>query len=375
MTQTQARSFEQVFLTACFLIALCLPVGGIFVGIKNSSLGENRALASFPKISTSANDISNLPRAMGRYFNDRFAFRDSLIRWQANIRLNWLKTSPSAQVTLGKDGWLFYTGDDLLEYYSHSKPFTEPELARWLALFEARSSWLKQRGISYVITIVPESHTMYPEFMPDDILRTGTQSRLDQLKNYCEAHSDIRILDLRPALLAEKLRQRIYHRTNTHWNGPGAFIGYREIINRLREERPALNPRPEDFFRTVMKYEATSDLIGLLGTNRIPDEENVLLIPGEPAKARSEGREVTLRLADDKKYLVTENPEGTDLPRVVMFRDSFASALIPLLAEHFSRAVFVWKPEMDRAVIEAERPEVVIFESSERVLMAEPPKQ
>jgi hypothetical protein len=278
-------------------------------------------------------------------------------------------------VTLGKDGWLFYTGDSLLDYYSHSKPFTEQEMARWLALFEARSKWLKERGISYVITIVPESHTIYPEFMPDDILRIGTQSRLDQLKNYCEAHSDIRILDLRSALLEEKSRRRIYHRTNTHWNGLGAFIAYREIINKLHEERPTLIPRLEDSFRTLVKYEPKSDLIGLLGTNRIPDEENIILIPREPAKARSEGREVTLGLADDKKYLVTETRDPAPAPRVVMFRDSFASALIPFLSEHFSRAVFVWKPEMDKAIIDAERPNVVIFESSERALMAEPPKQ
>jgi hypothetical protein len=374
-TQTQARSFEQVFLTACFLIALCLPVGAMFLGIKSTPLGENRVLAPLPQLSMNPYQISNLPRAFGHYFNDRFAFRESLIRWQATIRLNWLRTASSPQVTLGKDGWFFYTGDGLLEYYAHSKPFTEPEMARWLTLFEARSDWLKQRGISFVIAIVPESHTIYPEFMPDDILRIGTQSRLDQLKNYCETHSDIRILDLRPALLAEKSRQRIYHRTNTHWNGPGAFIGYREIINRLREEIPALNPRPENFFRTVVKYQPTSDLIGLLGTNRIPDEENILLVPGEPPKARSEGREVTLRLADDEKYLVTENRDTPQLPRVVMFRDSFASSLIPLLAEHFSRGVFLWKREMDKEVIEAERPKVVIFESSERLLMEEPPKQ
>jgi hypothetical protein len=124
-----------------------------------------------------------------------------------------------------------------------------------------------------------------------------------------------------------------------------------------------------------VKYEPKSDLVGLLGTNRIPDEENIILVPREPAKARSEGREVTLGLADHEEFLVTETLDSAHLPRAVMFRDSFASSLIPLLAEHFSRAVFLWQPEMDKAVIDAEHPDVVIFEAAERALMAEPPKQ
>jgi hypothetical protein len=49
-------------------------------------------------------------------------------------------------------------------------------------------------------------------------------------------------------------------------------------------------------------------------------------------------------------------------PRVVIFRDSFASALIPFLSEHFSRAVYLWQNNVDPQVIEDERPDVVIHE-------------
>jgi hypothetical protein len=59
--------------------------------------------------------------------------------------------------------------------------------------------------------------------------------------------------------------------------------------------------------------------------------------------------------------VVTIHPNRA-LPRLVMFRDSFASALIPFLSEHFSRAVYLWQYNFDPAVVESEHPDVVIEE-------------
>jgi len=56
------------------------------------------------------------------------------------------------------------------------------------------------------------------------------------------------------------------------------------------------------------------------------------------------------------------------LPKLVMFRDSFADGLIPYLSENFSRSVYVWKPKVDLQVIEQEKPDIVIFEVAERYL-------
>ena len=54
------------------------------------------------------------------------------------------------------------------------------------------------------------------------------------------------------------------------------------------------------------------------------------------------------------------NTRMPGLPRAVMFRDSFASWLIPFLSEHFSRIVFSWEYSFDRALVEREHPDVVI---------------
>ena len=51
-----------------------------------------------------------------------------------------------------------------------------------------------------------------------------------------------------------------------------------------------------------------------------------------------------------------------------MFRDSFASRLVPFLSEHFSRAVYLWQNDFDAEVIEQEHPDVVIQEIVSRHL-------
>jgi len=59
--------------------------------------------------------------------------------------------------------------------------------------------------------------------------------------------------------------------------------------------------------------------------------------------------------------VVTEQSDAT-LPRAVIFRDSFASALIPFLSEHFSRTVYLWQNNFDPDIVTQEHPDVVIQE-------------
>ena len=58
------------------------------------------------------------------------------------------------------------------------------------------------------------------------------------------------------------------------------------------------------------------------------------------------------------------------LPRAVVLRDSMAIALIPLMSETFSRVVYVSTRQLDRALIEREKPDIVIEELVERSLHA-----
>ena len=58
------------------------------------------------------------------------------------------------------------------------------------------------------------------------------------------------------------------------------------------------------------------------------------------------------------------------LPRAVMYRDSMAIPLIPLLSENFSRIVYVSGRRLDPALIAREKPDVVIEQMVERAMLS-----
>jgi hypothetical protein len=64
-----------------------------------------------------------------------------------------------------------------------------------------------------------------------------------------------------------------------------------------------------------------------------------------------------------------------ELPRAIVLHDSFMVMLLPFLSEHFSRVVYVWGDQLDPALVERERPHVVIEERVERNLFEPAPGQ
>ena len=74
-----------------------------------STLAENRVKAPPPRVGGGRFGIrGEFPREFDRYFGDNFGFRDSLIRSHASLLYGILRTSPTENVILGKEGWLYY---------------------------------------------------------------------------------------------------------------------------------------------------------------------------------------------------------------------------------------------------------------------------
>jgi alginate O-acetyltransferase complex protein AlgJ len=346
-------------LVAVFLVVLALPAVGTVLGIARANAAEeNRTLAPFPSLRMTWASWRAFPEGFTRYFEDNFAFRPALVRWQAMLRFKALDVSPSSSVVKGTDGWWFYADDGAMQDYAESPPFTTAELEVWRHTLQDTRDWLRQRGIAYVFVLAPDKHQVYPEHMPAAI-RRAPQSRIDQLVAYLRERSTVPVLDLRPALWRAKRDERIYHLTDTHWNDLGAHVAYAQILSSLAHEIPALSPRPRAAFKTTPVSHHGLDLAQMMGLARVLAEEGVTLAPRrrtatviEPQTPNAHGIEARL---------VTE-VQGSTQPRAVVFRDSFASSLIPFLSEHFSRAVYLWQYNVDPAVIEQERPDVVIQE-------------
>jgi alginate O-acetyltransferase complex protein AlgJ len=343
---------------AVFVLAIALPpVATITTDEPEDAFEENREPAPLPAWPHDQDTLATWPTAFTNYFADHFAFRSQLVRAQARFRVQVLGSSPTPDVILGRAGWLFHGTDGAAEDFSGSRPFTEIELEAWRDTLQHTQDWLQERGIDYVFAVAPDKHVVYPEFMPDRVNEGLARSRVEQLLGHLRAHSTVRVADLRQPVLSARDAGRLFHVTDTHWNDLGAFVAYRQVIEQLGN--PGGPPATFDDFNRQQVMRPGLDLARMLGLKSVLQEEDLRLEPRTPRRARVVEPARSSRALMDAR-VVTEQP-GTR-PRAVIFRDSFGSAMIPFLSEHFSRAVYLWQNNLDPDLILQERPNVVIQE-------------
>jgi alginate O-acetyltransferase complex protein AlgJ len=360
-------------LVVCFALGISLPLAGLALHADAGFvLEENRVLASRPELTRNLAELASLPSRFEGYFNDQFGFRKRLIHWLSLAKVAILGVSPSPKVILGRNGWLFY-GDIDLPYYRRIKTLTPAQLEAWRHHLEERQAWLAARGIPYLIVIPPIKSTIYNELMPLAYNRMNLDSLVDQLTAHLKAHSNLTVVELRAPLLEAKTHHQVYYRTDTHWNNRGAYVGYQEIMKVLCRWLPELEVLPISAFEDVEYNEPGRDLSLILGMRQYFSDRYVDLRMKRPALA-SEARPgpPSGKLETTGGDILFEHPDK-ERPRLLMFRDSFASWLIPLLSESFSRSLYSWQYTFDREIVERERPDVVIQEMVERALMAGSP--
>ena len=353
------RSTNRI-LIAVFLGVVSLPLAASLAGVEGADPGaENRELAAFPTLDGTWSSVAGYLPALGRWFDDHYAFRAQLVRWDASVRLFVLHTSPSRIVVVGRNHWLFYADDGASEDMTNASRLTGAELDNWHEAIRRARDWSAARRIAFVFALAPDKHVLYGEQLPETVRALGGKSRMDQA---FAAVTDLGVaIDLRPALFDQKARERVYHKTDTHWNERGAYVAYQAIIDALRRQRPSVPAAwPRADFELVSKRSEAGDLSGMLGLKRALQEERLLMQPTRPRLARVV-EPAGARPTDEQGRLVTEIP-GSTLPRAVIFRDSFVSPLVPFLSEHFSRAVYLWQKDFVPEQVLEEGADVVIYE-------------
>ncbi len=333
---------------------------------------ENRRATPWPALAATSTFTTEFERA----FSDRFYGRSALLLAHHALLVEGFGVSPAPTVMLGRDAWLYFLGEDtkaLDRHYRGTLPVADADIAAAAGELARRAAFLARLGIPYIVTVVPDKYTIYPEHLPQWVMPSPSATPLDRLLAAVRANaSGVRLVDLRAPLRAAKDRDRLYFQTDSHWNLAGASIAYdalmREVQQALGVARvPSIAPPPRPpYVAGVDVY--SGDLaraVGLTWHLKEPDFVSLGKVLGDP-DARC-GKRIDSGADEGFEFYGCARP---GLPRMVMLRDSMAIALIPLLSENFSRAVYVSTYRLDPALILRERPDVVIEEMVERSLLA-----
>ena len=115
------------------------------------------------------------PQAFDRAFSDRFGGRDLLVRFHHGALLRVFGVSSLGTVMRGTDGWFYWLGEDghsLDRHYRGTLEFPQAYVDDTAAELARRHDWLAARGIAYVVVVVPEKFTIYPEHLPPWIAKS-----------------------------------------------------------------------------------------------------------------------------------------------------------------------------------------------------------
>lgn len=361
------RRRENRAIAISFVVALWLPIIGMLLRVDGGPVRtENRALAEAPVLSTDPRDLARFPRRLAQYFADRFGFRNALVRLHARAMYEGLGVSPDPRVIVGDSGWLYFAAEGALEVWRGDSLFSASELDAWTSTLEARRTWLAAQGAGYLFTVVPEKPNIYPEYLPDGVVPLRAERRLDQLVAALRSRTHVHVVDLRPALRRGKATLPTYQRTDTHWTDYGAWLAYGELMRAAEPFIGAVAALPLRQFAVVRRDRPGGDLASMLALRDRLHEELVVLEPHVPPR-------LSLDAVFGLGYEPITLPEGDDRPRLVLFRDSFASFLLPYFAEHFS-GIALWQYTFEPTIVREQRPALVIDEIAERRLMAPPPQ-
>jgi hypothetical protein len=356
-------------LIALFLVVLWLPTWDWLWSLDRSPTpDENRKLAEFPKHSNTPAAGAFLA-AFGQFFQDRFGFRKQLVYWNVHWKQKIFDESPIDMAMQGRNGWLYWANEGMLQNYTGRAQFTLADLQDWQKLLEARRDWLARRGEKYIFVVAPNKESIYPEFLPTWVVKLGRPGKLDQFVAYMRAHSTVPVLDLRPSLLAAKKDAPTFFKTDTHWNSFGAFIGYQQILRALEPQMPGLRPLALNDFTCTRRVDHGGDLAVCLQQQGETQETQVVVLKPRPPLAPF----CQPRLDQATGGVLTRNPDKRG--KAVLFRDSFAGALIAFMGYHFNEVLYFWQPEWDKDLLEREKPDLVIDEMVERHFDNEDPRQ
>jgi len=375
-TPSKFRKWEAVVTGIAFMVAIMVPLAMQWtLPQREIATSEGRKLTAFPTFKKLKwKSLRDFPEKFEKYYNDRFGGRNDLLAASATLKVKVFQTSPTRDVMIGKNGWLYYTGEGALDDHLGVTRFTDEQLLDWKEYLERRQAWLAKRNIRYVFVFAPDKQTVYPEYLPDRAAKFRDGTAMDQLMAYLRQNCSVPVLDLRPALVEAKRMGQLYWKTDTHWMYLGEYVGYERLAAELRAAYPMLGDSPYFYAKHPERIQQETDL------------RRIMRLPGKPVEGvpvsnfAFDGHPQVVppfqadNLRADKLTYSVEPPHAEVPLRVLVYHDSFFNGLIKYFCPHFAKSTYVWrtvdspeKCEKEIArVMENDPPQLFVEEMLER---------
>ncbi len=344
-----------VFLTIFFSL-LFIPM--LHISDAEKSEQENRMLAEKPKFSKLYSKNKNFGKSYEEWFNDRFFGRKTLIDLHDEIIYSFSQNG-NKDVLIGKQGWLFYRGDNSLRNYQNLDLFTEAELKKITQYLNDIQTWAVKNNKRFYFLIGPDKNKIYGEYI--HILKQinrNEKSRANQLIKYLTTHTNIKVIYPYHELHKAKKNGFLYWKNDTHWNEMGAFIAYKSLSSIISQDVPL---SILTYNSLIKKKNPKGDLSRMYASIK-NDNTTEYSLPNIQNKSECDSPlhkgKLTRCINPKKKHTL------------YVYRDSFSTALAPYLNNTFGKVTYFWRHSIQESDLEILKKDadVIILEIVERGL-------
>lgn len=151
-----------------------------------------------------------------------------------------------------------------------------------------------------------------------------------------------------------------------HWNDYGAFLAYKEIMKELNKIYPNIKAKDIENFTIEINSSYGGDLAIMLSLDNIIKGEKITF------KAKNSiAKNININYNKNitglrKNGIITKSTNDTKLPNAIMICDSFSTALIPFLSEHFNNITYIRTYDIDKDFIKYVNPDIILILNVER---------
>lgn len=329
---------------AMLLVLGLLGMATIFDMVTGPDGDRAERVALTPRPPAGLSDLPRYGADARHYLGLRYALRDWFIETNAAIKTGLFDHIPYPDVMAGAQGFLFLTGEGVVEIAQGSAPLSRAESAGWQDQFAAAQAAAEARNLPYLLVIGPNKHSVYPDLLPNWLVTSPGPTRTDAILALARAELSLPPTDLRDvfaALRASAPGQLFYHPSDTHWNELGAALALQHALSEAGIETTL----PPDLSRAM---DQGGDLARMIGQQTRIQAEVPVYPRGGWSCTRPDGSPLDIITLDPllPPRFSCASPGGTPL-RVVAFIDSFGVAAIPHLAANFSHLEVLWQNDLD----------------------------
>lgn len=332
------KALKLAYLIFIFVV-LCIPV--TFMKFYKAENTENRELAQMPSFFD-----EDFGEKFDNFISDNFAFRDVLVNADSSIMANVFGISGNGSVTMGKNGWLFYT--ETLDDITSENIMTDREVYCAARTLEMISDYVEKNNGRFLFMPAPNKASVYDEYLPYYYRKSNVPNNMDMVLNEL---NNVDCIDLRTVF--ENRDDVLYHRLDSHWNNKGALLvtdillehfGLEEYDYGVPEERQDWEG---DLYKMLFPAGEEKDV------QYYYDEDNF-------------NYQYTRRFKSVDDMIIETKNDFSENGSILLFRDSFGRSMLPFIGESFSKATLSRSVPYDFYQIEESNYDYVVLEIAER---------